>query len=141
MSNTTTASTTSKLFIYRWHEPQPHYSYIFELIAFLFITLVLPFWVHRICCRLRNQQHNAEEIELGYIGVGRVNMDLFSISIISSDVTDSICAICTCAFANGDQIITLPFVDTSIIMSVLHLILHLILLGVRCVAMIMVIIV
>ena len=90
------------------HEPQPYHSYIFEAIALLFITLVLPFLVHRICCRSRNQQHNTEEIELGYIGVGRVDMDLFSISIFSSDVTDSICAICTCAFANGDQFITLP---------------------------------
>ena len=108
MSYTATGSTTSKLFSFRWHEPQPYHSYIFEAIALLFITLVFPFLVHRICCRSRNQQHNTEEIELGYIGVGRVDMDLFSISIFSSDVTDSICAICTCAFANGDQFITLP---------------------------------
>ena len=78
------------------------------IIAFVFIIVVVLYMVYR---RLCSRSSNNEGIELGYLGVCRVEMDLFSISRYCSDdysdEKDSMCSICLDAFID-DEALSLP---------------------------------
>ena len=53
-----------------------------RMIAFLFIIIVVLYLVYRRMC---SRSRNNEGVELGYLGVCRVEMDLFFISRYCSD--------------------------------------------------------
>ena len=111
----TNASTTSRIIIkthpidFQWQGLDPYFIPILLMIVFVFnILLVLVLVFRRMCSRSSNN----EGIELGYLGVCRVDMDLFSVSRYCSDdysdENDSMCSICLDVFIDEDEIITLP---------------------------------
>ena len=90
---------------FQWEEPYPYLITIVGMIAFVFIIVVVLYLVYRRMC---SRSSNNEGIELGYLGVCRVEMNLFSISMYFSDdysdEKDSMCSICLDAFIDEEAL-------------------------------------